>query len=176
MLHRIVILGLAAGLAGSGSPPRSTQAPSLDDATIVAIFDGANTADIETGRLAEQRGASKEVRALGTALARDHHGVRQQARDLAKRLGVTPTPPTPDPYAAAHAKAMAALSARQGAEFDRAFLEHEIAFHQAVIDAVKGTLLPAIRNAEVKAFVEKIAPAFQAHLDLAKATKAQLGY
>jgi len=152
------------------------QAATLDDATIVAIFDGANTADIETGRLAEQRGASKEVRAIGASLARDHEAVRQQGRDLARKLGVTPTPPTPNPYADAHAKAMAALSSKSGADFDRAFLDHEIAFHQAVIDAVTGTLLPAITNPELKAFVEKVAPAFQAHLDMIKAAKRQLGY
>jgi putative membrane protein len=154
-------------------PPQGTP---LDDATIVAIFDGANTADIETGRLAEQRGASKEVRAIGASLARDHEAVRQQGRDLARKLGVTPTPPKPNPYAEAHAKAMAALSGKSGADFDRAFLDHEIAFHQAVIDAVTGTLLPAITNPELKAFVEQVAPAFQAHLDMVKAAKRQLGY
>ena len=165
---RSVVMLLAFALV----PPQAT----LDDATIVAIFDGANTADIETGRLAEQRGASKEVRAIGASLARDHQAVRQQGRDLAKKLGVTPTPPTPNAYAQAHTKAMAALSGKSGADFDRAFLDHEIAFHQAVIDAVTGTLLPAITNPELKAFVEKIAPAFQAHLDMARAAKRQLGY
>ena len=170
---RLPVLFLALPLAlGSSQAP----APTLDDATIVAIFDGANTADIETGRLADQRGASKEVRAIGASLARDHEAVRQQGRDLAKKLGVTPTPPNPNPYAEAHAKALSALSAKRGAEFDRAFLDHEIAYHQAVIDAVTGTLLPAITNPELKAFVEKIAPAFQAHLDMTKAAKRQLGY
>jgi putative membrane protein len=166
---RTVALLLAFALV----PP---QAATLDDATIVAIFDGANTADIETGRLAEKRGASKEVRAIGASLARDHAAVRQQGRDLARKLGVTPTPPKPDAYADAHVKAMAVLAGKSGADFDRAFLDHEIAFHQAVIDAVTGTLLPAITNPELKAFVEKIAPAFQAHLDMARAAKRQLGY
>src|SRR5918993_2755163 len=60
----------------------------LDDPTIVAIFDAANTADIETGTLAAERGASKEVRDFGAMLARDHKQVRQQGRDLAKKLAV----------------------------------------------------------------------------------------
>jgi putative membrane protein len=158
------------------APKTPAQAPTLDDATIVAIFDGANTADIETGQLAEQRGASKDIRTIGASLVRDHQAVRQQGRDLAAKLGVTPTSPDPNPYAEAHAKAMAALSAKTGADFDRAFLDHEIAYHQAVIDAVTGTLLPAIKNPELKAFVTKIAPAFQAHLDMIKAAKKQLGY
>lgn len=166
---------LLAGAAILAFTPMGAQKP-LDDATIVAIFDFANTRDIETGRLATTKGHSKEVRAVGASLVRDHEAVRQQGSDLAKKLGVTPTPPDPNPYAADHAKAMASLRAESGAEFDRAFLEYEIAFHQAVIEAVTTTLLPAIKNAEVKAFVTKIAPAFQAHLDMVKAAQRQLGY
>lgn len=52
----------------------------------------------------------------------------------------------------------------KGEAFDRAFLENEVAYHKAVIDAVTTTLLPAIQNAELKALVVKIAPAFQAHM------------
>jgi putative membrane protein len=50
-----------------------------------------------------------------------------------------------------------------------------VAFHQAVIDALKETLLPAIQNEELNAFVEKIAPAFQAHLEAAKQLQKKLG-
>lgn len=167
-----LFLALAA-LAGAlpQSAPRGTA---LDDATIVAIFDAANTFDIETGTLGSTKGNTKAVRSVGASLVRDHKAVRQQGRDLAKRLGVTPTPPAENPFAAQHEKAMRELKARTGAEFDRAFLDHEIAYHQAVIEAVSKTLLPAIENQELKAFVEKIAPAFQAHLDMCKAARAQL--
>lgn len=136
----------------------------LDDATIVAIFDAANTVDIETGELAAKRGSSKEVRDFGAMLARDHKAVRQMGRDLAKKLGVTPTPPADDQGAKDHAAAMKRLQSLKGAEFDHAFLQHEAAFHKAVIDAVKSTLLPAIKNAELKALVVKVAPAFEAHM------------
>ena len=59
---------------------------------------------------------------------------------------------------------MKRLRALKGAEFDHAFLQHEVAFHKGVIDAVQTTLLPAIKNAELKALVVKVAPAFQAHM------------
>ena len=157
----------AAATAATPAPEPATAAaaadPALDDATIVAIFDAANAADIETGRLAVERGSSKAVRDFGAMLARDHQAVRQQGRDLAAKLGVTPTPPADDASARAHAEAMQALRGKSGAEFDRAFLDHEVAFHQGVIDAVNATLLPAIRNAELKALVVKVAPAFEAH-------------
>ena len=138
--------------------------PVLDDATIVAIFDAANTADIETGKLAAERGHSQEVRDFGEMLVHDHTMVRQQGRDLAAKLGVTPTAPADDAGARAHAEAMATLQATQGADFDRAFLEHEVKFHRDVIDAVQSTLLPAIENAELEALVVKVAPAFNAHM------------
>lgn len=140
-----------------------TPAIAQDDATIVAIFDRANTADIESGNLAAKRGQSKEVRDFGAMLARDHEMVRQLGRDLAKKLGVTPTPPKPDEGMAAHVAAMKQLRAVPAAEFDRAFLQHEVAFHQSVIDAINKTLLPAIDNAELKALVVKVAPAFEGH-------------
>jgi putative membrane protein len=151
------------------------QDKALDDATIIAIFDAANTADIETGALADTRATSKEVRDFGAMLARDHAMVRQQGRDLAAKLGVTPTPPKPDQGAKDHAKAMASLRALKGTEFDRAFLRHEVAFHRAVIDAINGTLLPAIQNDELEALVKKVAPAFQAHMEMAQDIEKRIG-
>jgi len=55
-----------------------------------------------------------------------------------------------------------------GKAFDRAYLEHEVAYHKAVIEAINTTLLPALQNAEVKALVIKVAPAFKAHEDAAQ--------
>lgn len=176
----------AVALTTAATPPAARPAPppapaagaalrqALDDPTIVAIFDAANTADIETGRLAAERGRSKQVRDFGAMLARDHQQVRQQGRDLARKLGVTPTPPKDDPGARDHAAAMKRLRALKGEAFDRAFLAHEVAFHKGVIDAVQQTLLPAIRNAEVRALVVKVAPAFEAHMLAARNLEQRL--
>src|SRR3712207_8327324 len=104
-------LTVAASLAltaARSNPP----AQALDDPTIVAIFDAANTADIETGQLAAERGHSKAVRDFGAMLARDHQQVRQMGRDLAAKLGGSPTPPAADPAAKAHAQARAMVRSK----------------------------------------------------------------
>ncbi len=166
MLAAAVVLVVAASsLTIAQARGRTVAAANkpLDDATIVAIFDAANTADIETGRLAATRGQSAEVREFGKMLERDHTAVRQLGRDLAAKLGVTPTPPADDAGARDHAAAMKALRAAAKADFDQTFLHHEVAFHAAVINAVTTTLLPAIQNAELKALVTKVAPAFEGH-------------
>ena len=174
MLTRLSAVALAvafpllAGAAGFTSSSRPSHLPPPDDPAIVAIFDAANTADIETGELAAKQGAAPEVRQFGAMLARDHRQVRQQGRDLAAKLGVTPTPHADDAGAKAHAEAMATLRALHGAAFDHAFLQHEAAFHRQVIAAIHSTLLPAISNPELKALVQKVAPAFEAHLKMAE--------
>lgn len=155
---------LAASLAVLVPVAHASAQAKLDDPTIVAIFDAANTWDVETASLGEKKGTTKEVRDLGAMFARDHANVRQQGRDLAKKLGVTPTPPKDFAMAKDHAAAMKKLETLSGKAFDTAFLEHEVAYHKAVIDAVTTTLLPALKNAEVKDLVTKVAPAFQAHM------------
>ena len=149
--------------------------PALDDPTIVAIFDAANGYDIEAGRLALQKSHTKSVRDLAQQFKNDHTAVRQQGRDLAKKLGVTPTPPKENPLAPDHEKAMKELKGKSGAAFDQAYMAEEVRYHQQVIDALNGTLIPAIKNEELKAFVQKIVPAFQGHLEAAKHLQQELG-
>lgn len=170
--RNVMKAGFALSLAGILGFMATTQAqtvdPKLDDPTIVAIFDAANTYDIETGSLAATKAKSSAVREFGAMIARDHAMVRQQGRDLAKSLGVTPTPPKDFALAKAHADAMKTLRGLSGSDFDRAFLQHEVDFHNAVIEAVNQTLMPALQNAQVKDLVTKVAPAFAAHRDAAQ--------
>jgi putative membrane protein len=98
----------------------------------------------------------------------DLQTVRQLGRDLAKNLGVTPTPPKDFGMAKDHATAMKKLEGLSGKAFDKAYLEHEVAYHKAVIDAMNTTLLPALKNDEVKKLVTTVAPAFKAHEDAAQ--------
>ncbi len=162
-------LGAIAGAVLFVAGPVSAHAQAkLDDPTIVAIFDAANTWDIETSTLGEKKGTTKEVRDLAAMFIHDHTTVRQQGRDLAKKLGVTPTPPKDFAMARDHAAAMKKLEGLSGKAFDKAYLENEVAYHKAVIAAVTTTLLPALQNAEVKDLVTKVAPAFKAHQDAAQ--------
>ena len=167
-LSRVSIAAAAILVAIAPLYAQNKAGPKLDDPTIVAIFDAANTWDIQTGELAAKNGSTKEIRDFGAMLARDHKNVRQQGRDLAKKLNVTPTPPKDFAMAKDHEAAMKKLEGLKGKEFDKAFLQHEVAYHKAVIDAVTTTLLPALQNAEVKDLVTKVAPAFKAHEDAAQ--------
>jgi putative membrane protein len=165
---RIVSLAFVALAAAMPAYAQAGKAAKLDDPTIIAIFDAANTWDMETGAIGEKKATNKDVRDLAAQLVRDHRAVRQQGRDLVKKLGVTPTPPKNFAMAKDHEEAVKKLDATNGKAFDRVFLEHEIAYHKAVIDAVTTTLLPALQNQEARDLVTKVAPAFKAHMDAAQ--------
>ena len=159
----------------TAAPVRPVVAPALDDPTIVAIFDAANTWDIETSQVALKKSHNAEVRRFATMMVHDHAAVRQLGRDLATKLHVTPTPPGKDfALYKDHVAAMHTLRTTKGKAFDRAYMAHEVWFHQAVIDAVTTQLLPATSNAELKALENKVAPNFVAHLAAAKDIEAKL--
>jgi len=53
-------------------------------------------------------------------------------------------------------------------------VDHEVAYHQAVLDAIDKTLVPNAKNAELKALIVKVRPAFEAHLQHAKMLQSKL--
>ena len=108
----------------------------------------------------------------------DHTGVNKQAADLATKLKVTPDDnPTSQSLKAGGEKNVAKLKTLKGAAFDKAYIDNEVAYHQAVLDAVDKTLIPGASNAELKALLVKVRPAFVAHLEHAKKIQslAQVG-
>lgn len=169
MVAGLAIVGALPAVAQQATPVRQASAQpaassGLDDPTIAAIFDAANTWDMETGALAARKGSTAAVRDFGKMLVRDHRAVRQQGRDLVARLNAHGQAPKDFALAKAHADAMARLRAAKGADFDKVFLENEVAFHKAVLDAVTGTLLPATKSPELRDLQTRVAPAFQAHM------------
>ncbi|MEY2333636.1 DUF4142 domain-containing protein [Acidithiobacillus ferrianus] len=172
--HRLLVIVSMAALNGLWSCG-AIAGGTLDDATIFAIFDQANAVDIYTGRLGAKYGHTEEVRALGKMVATDHVAVQQMGRDLAKKLHIFPTPPDGDTSVADQAKTVSSLQSAIGPEFDRVYLQHEIVFHQSVIDAIKKTLLPAIQNSEFAGLVKNVLPGFEHHLAATKAVAAKIG-
>ena len=165
----------APALSSTGAPVRPAVARALDDPTIVAIFDAANSWDIETSQVALKKSKNKDVRAFAEMMVKDHTAVRKLGRDLAAKLKVTPTPPGKDfALAVDHASAMKTLASATGAAFDKAYIDHEVWYHQAVIDAVTKELLPATKNAELRDLENKVAPNFVAHLAAGKNVQAKL--
>jgi putative membrane protein len=152
--------------------PAVTPAPALSDANIVYILDNANMLDSAAGAVAAQKATNSEVREFGRMMMRDHHSLRQQGQDLAKKLGVVPAAPANDDSRAQLDRTMSLLNgATKGRDFDKAYIDNEVTYHLAVLETATAAM-SAAQNAELKNLIQKAAPAIQAHYDRAKAIQA----
>ncbi len=146
------------------------------DPQIAAIVVTANQVDIDAGKLAKDKTRNKDVQAFAQQMVTDHTAVNKQAGDLVKKLGVKPeSNPTSESLKKGGDENMANLKKLKGKEFDKAYTDHEVDYHQQVLDAVDKTLIPSARNPELKSLIEKVRPAFAAHLDHARHLQAELG-
>lgn len=161
-------------MAMTPAPAATPAAPALTDANIVAILDGANAADSATGSIAAAKGTHTEVKSFGRDMMRDHHALRVAGQDLAKKLNVTPEAPAGDNSAATASAWRDSLNAMpRGADWDKAYINHEVAYHESLLNTAQ-TALGAAQNAELKALIEKAAPNVQAHLDHGKQIQSKL--
>ena len=155
--------------------PAAASAQSINDAQIASIVVTANQVDIDAGKLAKARSTNKEVAAFAELMVTDHTGVNKAATDLASKLKVTPEDnPTSQSLKSGGDKNVATLKTLEGEAFDKAYVDHEVAYHQQVLDALDKTLIPGAKNEELKALLVKVRPAFVAHLEHAKHLQSSL--
>jgi len=151
------------------------QAPGPTDPQIAAIVVTANQVDIDAGKLAESKSHSKAVKEFAQRMVTDHSGVNKSATELVEKLHVTPeSSATSQSLQKGGDDNLAALKKLKGSAFDQAYVGHEVAYHQAVLDAMDSTLIPNAKNAELKALLVKVRPAFVAHLEHAKHLQSAL--
>lgn len=169
-----IALSLSLGLPGL-SQAQSGESQGPTDPEIAHIVVTANTIDVDAGKLAQSKATSKDVKDFAKQMVTDHNAVNKQASDLAKKLGVTPKDNDVSKSLTKDAKAnLSHLQGLKGAEFDKAYVAHEIEYHQAVLDALDKTLIPNAKNEELKALMTKVRPAFVAHLEHAKGIQTSL--
>jgi len=147
----------------------------VTDAQIAKIVVTANQVDIDAGKLAAAATKNADVKAFANMMVTDHTGVNKQAVALVTKLKVTPADnDTAKSLYDGGKSNVTALKALKGKEFDKAYIDHEVAYHTAVIEAVDKTLIPGAKNEELKALLVKVRPAFVAHLDHAKMVQASV--
>lgn len=157
------------------APMATAENKGLTDANIAAIVVGANNIDISAGKIALKRSKNAKVKDFAQRMITDHTAVLNSAVKLVTKLGVTPV--NNDLVAALakqsqdHEKNLRTLS---GKAFDKSYIDHEVAYHEAVIGVIEDQLIPSAQNAELKALLVSVMPAFRAHLKHSQMIQAAL--
>jgi putative membrane protein len=159
----------APGSADTGASTGATPAAILSQMNV------ANTMEIQLSRMASKQATSPAVKRIATQLVTDHSKNRQEVTALAKKLNVTLTPAAGGNVSAGDSAAMPAeLQGVSGAEFDRAFVQHQIQLHQNNIQKIQSQTLPAVQEPQVKAYLQKTLKEMQGHLATLEKTEQQL--
>ncbi len=151
-------------------------AASLNDPQIATIALTAHQIDVDRGKLALRHTKNEEVKQFAEQMVNDHQAGIAEAMALAKRLHVTPEQSDVSKSLQADAKkATARLKKEKGKTFDKDYIDTEVAFHQAVIDAVKTVLVPGAQNPDLKTLLQNAVPTLEGHLQHAKMVQSQIG-
>jgi putative membrane protein len=150
--------------------------PDLSDPEVAHVAVTANSIDVELARFAQSRTHNDAVREFAATMIRDHTAVNVQAAALAGRLHVTPSDnAVSQSLLAGAAEARVALEPLHGNAFDRAYIDREVAYHQAVLDALDKVLIPTTSNADLRKLLVDVRPAIAAHLEHATHIRSSLG-
>lgn len=158
------------------APAPAPAAPAVTDPQIAAIVVAANDADIQGGRQAASKSKNAGVKAFAQRMITDHGGVNKAAKALVTKLGVTPEETDASrQQKTAGDESRESLKGKTGVEFDRAYIAHEVTYHEGLLDAIDKLLLPSVQNAELKALLDQTRPAVVSHLKAAQDLKVSLG-
>ena len=165
-----------AALSTMANAADKTSAFTPSDAQIAMIVVVADAVDVDYGKLAVKKTSNQAVKEFAETMVRDHIAVNDKAIALAKKLGVTPeASDTSKSLKSDGKKELAKLKVLTDAGFDKAYVNNEVSYHEAVISLLDKTLIPNTKNAELKSLLESGRPIFAAHLEHAKKLQASLG-
>jgi putative membrane protein len=172
-----MLVQFSAAIAAIGmlSSVALAQGVALTDPQIAHIAYTAGQLDIAGAKQAISRSKNKDVRAFAADMVSDHTAVNKQALDLVKKLNVTPKDnDTSRALTKQAADKRAELSKLKGAEFDKAYIANEVAYHTTVNGALETTLIPSATNPELKSLLQTGLKIFQGHQQHAEQVAAAL--
>ena len=148
--HALFTLLFAVGLTGA-----AVAADAPTDPQIAHIAYTAGQIDIAAAEQAIAKSKNQDIIDFAKQMAADHKAVNDQALALVKKLNVTPEDnPTSQALSKAASDKLAELDKLDGAAFDKAYIDNEVAYHKTVNTALSTVLIPAAQNAELKALLQ----------------------
>jgi putative membrane protein len=172
--HQALWTAAAIILAVALHPARTkAQGGAPTDSQIVGIVEAADDIDINYAKLALSKAKDKQVKDFAQLMITDHSAVQKAVRDLAAKLNVTPADSETGNSLKKQAEQITQrLQGLKGKAFERAYIDNEVAYHKAVINATKTVLVPSAQNVELKSALQGAEPLFEGHLQHAEGVQS----
>jgi putative membrane protein len=142
------------------------------DAHVAAVVHETNAAEVSTSRLALQRALSVEVKAFAQRMVDEHSSLDQQARELARFSGITPSLPD-STLPSLQREELAALSRQSGSAFDRAYIAQQVDAHQRSLTLARAAIR-VTRDDQLRTMLSAVLePRIREHLVAAEALRSR---
>ena len=163
------LLALAGLTVAVGVAAQTGAAVPAPDRAFAEKAAAGGAAEVEGGRVAEQRASSDKVKQFGARMVQDHSKANDELKQIAAGKGLQ-LPAAPDAH---HQQEMAKLQKLSGAEFDRAYMDHMVKDHKKDVAEFRKQA-DSGKDPQIKAFAAKTLPTLQEHLKMAEATHAEV--
>lgn len=125
--------------------------------------------EVQLGQLAQTKATSPEVKKFAETMVTDHSKASDELKTLAQQKNITlPSSLTED-----HQKKYDELNQKQGAEFDREYMDYMVKDHEEDVDAFEKQAEDG-NDPDLKAWASQTVPTLRQHLEMAKATQEQV--
>jgi putative membrane protein len=156
----LLAISVAAALAVSGAALAQKKADKDSQSFIKKAIEH-NYAEIDLGKLAQEKGKSPEVKQFGATLVKDHSDANEKAIAAAKQMNVNPPGSADMMHQASYLK----FKALSGDSFDKSFANSMVKDHQADI---KDFQKESQKSDAAGQFAKEILPKLQEHLQMAQ--------
>ena len=171
----LICVGFSLGAAAQSTMPAKAGAHSAESSvpkearTFVHEAAIGGMTEVKLGNLAQQQASNAQVKQFGARMVKDHSKANDELKQLASRKGIE----VPADLDSKHQKDVDQLQKKQGAEFDRAYMDHMVKDHKKDIAEFRKQASSG-KDPEIKAFAAKSLPTLQEHLKMAEAANAEV--
>ena len=173
-LRTASLAGLLGMLWGCSLVQQTIPGLAMSDASVLNVLNTIGEDEIDAARLARQKATTAEVQAFAGRVLLEHHELMEKNQRVAQSIEVHPKPP---PLAATlretHGKEMERLEAKSGTDFDRAYIEYEIALHVQAFRLVENAAEEE-STSPLKQLLVQTGPDLLSHLSAANAVERHL--
>lgn len=152
------VLAISVYLATHGAVAAMGADDFVEDASAKGV------AEVEAGKLAQEKGTSADVKAFAAMMVKDHTAANKKLKSIAKQKKLEVST---DAQLLDKAKSMI-LELRSAKSFDQAYANNQVKAHEATIEIFEDEIKKG-NDAELKGFATMTLPTLKAHLEQAKA-------
>ena len=163
------LMAVLTAMSVMADPAPPAAAPGLSDPQIATVALTAHRIDIERGKLAQKKTRKAEVKQFADQMVTDHGTGEKEVLALARKLKVKPEESeVTKGLKSEAADKMLLLKKLSGEDFDKAYVDAEVAYHEGVLAAIDQALIPGAKNEELKKALENTRPTIDGHLQHAR--------